>query len=91
MLALISIQLVQNDKDRLDKIFDASEFLADLLARYANIERRYCHPETSDSRYLEEGIVDVYVAVLRYSAKVKTSQQANMSSKAGFKSRLTQS
>ena len=47
-----------------------------VLARYANIEANYRNRVMNDSETFEKVIVDVYVAILQYSAKVKTSQRA---------------
>ncbi len=51
-----------------------------VLARYANIEANYRNRVMNDSETFEKVIVDVYVAVLQYSAKVKTSQRAGRAS-----------
>jgi hypothetical protein len=67
--------MVQNDQDGLSAIFEASEFLANLLARYANIEANYRKWPCTDSDQLERSIVDVYVAILQYSAAVKAAHQ----------------
>ena len=72
--------MVQNDKDRLNATFEASTYLANLLARYANIEAHYRDPQSIDVKELENGIVSVYVAILRYSAEVKESQRMGVSS-----------
>ena len=51
-----------------------------VLARYANIEANYRNRVMNDSETFEKVIVGVYVAVLQYSAKVKTSQRAGRAS-----------
>lgn len=51
-----------------------------VLARYANIEANYRNRVMNDSETFEKVIVDVYVAILQYSAKVKTSQRAGRAS-----------
>ena len=56
-----------------------------VLARYANIEANYRDREMNDSETFEKVIVDVYIAVLQYSAKVKISQRAGRASKADSK------
>ncbi len=67
--------MAQNDQDGLNAVFEASEFLANLLARYANIEANYRKRPCTDSDQLERSIVDVYVAVLLYSAAVKAAHR----------------
>ncbi len=69
--------------DRIDAIFDASEFLARILARYANIEAHYRDAKIPNQEHFEDGIVSIYVAVLQYSARVKASQRAGRTSMVG--------
>ena len=76
--------MVQNNKDRIDTIFDASEFLAQVLARYASIEANYRNTQIPDLEHFEDGIVTVYAVVLRYFAKVKISERAGKISMVKF-------
>lgn len=73
------LKLAQNDLDRLAVVFEASALLADVLARYANIEVNYRDRDFEDSGQLEHAIIDVYVAVLDYSAEVTLQSQKNIS------------
>ena len=70
--------MVQNDQDRLSAVFEASGFLANLLARYANIEANYRKYRFTDSDQLERTIVDIYVAILEYSAAVKAAHPESL-------------
>ena len=72
-VVLFGLQLVQNDQDRIETLFKSSAFLANLLARYANIETHYLDQSIKDVDRLEMAIIDVYVAILEYSVAVKTS------------------
>lgn len=72
------LKLAQNDLDRLEAVFEASGLLADVLARYANIEVNYRDRDLEDSEQLERTIIDVYVAVLEYSAEVTLQSQKNI-------------
>lgn len=63
----------------MDAIFEASDYLAQLLARYANIEAYYRDVQIPDTYDFENAIVNVYLAVLQYSAKVKSSERAGKS------------
>ena len=56
-----------------------------VLARYANIEANYRDRVMNDSETFEKVILDVYVAVLQYSAKVKSSQRARRASTTDIK------
>ena len=73
--------MIQNDQELMDATFEASDYLAQLLARYAHYEAHYRKPQITDSNQLEGAIVEVYVAVLRYSAEVKQIVQSSTSSK----------
>lgn len=66
---------MQNDLDRLAAVFEASALLADVLAYYASIESNFRDRSFEDSEQLEDAIIDVYVAVLEYSAKVTLQSQ----------------
>lgn len=59
-------------------VFEASGFLANLLARYANIEANYRKFQSMDLDQLERTIVDIYVAILEYSAAVKAEHRENL-------------
>lgn len=71
------MKLAQNDLDRLSAVFEASGLLADVLARYANIEANYMERDFEDSNQLERTIIDVYVSVLEYSAEVIRQSRKN--------------
>ena len=68
----------------MDAIFEASDFLAQILARYANIEAYYRDIHIPDTEYFENAIIGVYIAVLQYSAEVKASQRAGRTSMDSF-------
>lgn len=51
-------------------IFESSAYLADLLAKWASIEKNYLSRPVDDSKELQKGIVKVYAAVLTFSAEV---------------------
>lgn len=66
-------------------MFEAHACLADLLYRYAYIEASYLqvNHENVESRgvsQLENAIIDVYVAILKYSAAVRKASSAGMGS-----------
>lgn len=65
--------MVQNDKNRMDAILESSSYLAQLLAKYCYLENSYRDESLLSSNDFESSIVDVYVVILRYSAKVKSS------------------
>lgn len=67
------VQLVQNDKDMMDLTFEACEYLADLMARYARIEVHYRERRAKREKPLERALVSVYVAILVYASEVQAS------------------
>ncbi len=71
------LQLVQNDQDRLDMLFKSSAFLANLLARYANIEAHYLDQDIKNVDRLENAIIDVYAAILEYVGEVRSTREQN--------------
>ncbi len=71
------LQLAQNDQDRLDMLFKSSAFLANLLARYANIEAHYLDQDVKTVDRLENAIIDVYVAILEYAGEVRSTRGQN--------------
>ena len=74
-------KLVQNDKDRMDLIFDATEFLANLLARYASIEQNYGDERIRNWGNLQDSIVEVYTSTLRYVIEIRKAKEVSLSSK----------
>lgn len=74
-------QLVQNDQQRMDEIFGAAEFVADLLSKYASIERNYGDERIEDWNSLQQAIVEVYASILIFAREVKLAQEAPRSSK----------
>lgn len=80
-LILIYSQMIKNDNDLLNAVFDASDFLADTLARYATIEIHYMDYQFEDSGRLEDAIIHVYMAILNYSAAVMDINSANAAGK----------
>ncbi|GLB03575.1 hypothetical protein AtubIFM57258_008814 [Aspergillus tubingensis] len=65
------LTLIQNNQERMQRIWEASEYLAVLLARYSRIEALYHRVQIFNAAELGDAIVNVYICVLQYSAKVK--------------------
>ncbi|KAI3318901.1 hypothetical protein HD806DRAFT_511251 [Xylariaceae sp. AK1471] len=70
------LTLVQNDKERMDRTFEACSYLADLMARYSRMETHYWNRRVKQGKPLEDAIIKVYTAILVYSAKVKESTES---------------
>ena len=65
-----------------DALFRSSEFLADVLARCAFIEKTHYHGnqfETKDK--IEKALIQVYNSILYYSVQVQKQQKANFEKK----------
>jgi hypothetical protein len=71
---------VQNDLKQTQSIFDASAFLADLLARYASTELHYGDPEIDDWSQLQECVISVYTAILQYTFAVNDAWKSGLHS-----------
>ncbi|KAI0966612.1 hypothetical protein F4678DRAFT_466445 [Xylaria arbuscula] len=73
MVVCFGLKLVQNDKENMDLTFEACQFLAEIMARYARLEFIYRETKINDSKPLGDAIVKVYISILTYSATVKES------------------
>ena len=74
----LSLRITQNYMDRLRVLFEASGTLVDTLTRCAAIESSYRDRDLSDSNHFENTIVDVYVAVLEFSAAIVSQNRMNI-------------
>ena len=70
-----ALTLAANDQDRIDDIMESSAFLATMLSRYKSIETSYFSRSFEKSDQLKAAIIDVYTAILEYSAAVKRANQ----------------
>ncbi|KAL4815688.1 hypothetical protein BDW67DRAFT_176016 [Aspergillus spinulosporus] len=73
----LGLTMAKNHADLQDALFETSGYLADLLTRCAFIEEQfYCGPgPVLLNAEKERSIVQVYVAILQYSAEVRRVQQ----------------
>lgn len=67
--------MIQNDIERRDDIFEASEYLAGRLSYYTIFESTYRSKEVESDKGLEGALVEVYTAILEYTAEVKKAIQ----------------
>ncbi|PYI25618.1 hypothetical protein BP00DRAFT_461676 [Aspergillus indologenus CBS 114.80] len=77
------LTLVRNDIDRRDAIMDASEFLAQSLAYHSVIEHNYRKGTIPSSTNLDDALVEVYVALLRYIAEVQRARHESAVARVG--------
>ena len=65
-----------------DALFRSSEFLADVLARCAFIEKNnYCNNQCGAKDEIAKALVWVYTSILSYSARVQKQQKASFPKK----------
>lgn len=70
--------MTKNHTDTQNALFRSSEFLADVLARCAFIEKNNYHNNQSETKgEIEKALVQVYNSILYYSARVQKQQKAN--------------
>lgn len=72
--------MVKNDIERRDAIMEASEYLAGVLTYHAIIDNHYRHENTESNNGLENALIDVYTAILRYTAEVKRAAEEGIGS-----------
>lgn len=65
------LTLVQNDKEKVDAVFDSAAVMARFLPKYAIIEDHYRDWPTQQQNSFEDQIEQVYVAILKYAACVQ--------------------
>lgn len=83
-LILTLEQMIKNDHDLLNSIFDAAEYLSGIVARYTSIAIHYRDRNFTDSDELQNVMIEVYVAILSYSAAVADAQNVNFASRTCF-------
>lgn len=68
-------------KDRLDlrdALFDSSEYITNVLARCAYIEKIFYSANSQEKAEIGHAIVRIYKVVLHYAAEVLVSQKPSM-------------
>ncbi|KAI9927693.1 hypothetical protein MW887_002545 [Aspergillus wentii] len=83
--AIISLGLTmaKNFEDQKEAAFKSSQFLADILARYVILDN-YCRTEKlPSSDGLDNAILQVYKAILEYTAEVKKRQSTSFLNRIG--------
>ena len=66
----------------MENAFKATSYLTETLARYTKIQQ-FCREvaATTEINGLEDSIVEVYIAILQYSAEVKKADEGSKLSK----------
>ena len=73
----LGLQMVQNNADLRDNVFQACGILAETLTLMAAVERSYRDRRVCDSDNLEDSIVGVYLAILELSAEIVFENSLN--------------
>lgn len=69
--------MAKNSVDQREAAFKSSEFLAEILARYVILDSHCREKKLPSSDGLDNAIVQVYKAILEYTAEVKKRQSAS--------------
>ncbi|KAK6837171.1 hypothetical protein RU639_001381 [Aspergillus parasiticus] len=73
----LGLTMVQNDIQRRDAVFAASEYLADTLAYYTLIDMHRRDQNVDSDQNLDNALLGVYSALLDYSAEVNKVREQN--------------
>lgn len=73
------LQLLQNDTDRVEAIFDSAAEMAEILPKYAVVEAQYRDWPLQEQAAFEARIVAVYSALLLYAAEAKKGLDKSIS------------
>ncbi|KAJ5727766.1 hypothetical protein N7493_005586 [Penicillium malachiteum] len=75
-LSIVSFELtlLQKDIERHDLVVGASEYLAGVLSYHAIIDNNYRLQYAQANEALEDALVEVYLATLKYTAEVKKAK-----------------
>ncbi|KAJ5165394.1 uncharacterized protein N7500_007224 [Penicillium coprophilum] len=68
------LTLLQKDIERRDSVVASSEFLAVVIAYHTLVEHNYLSEYTQANKGLENALVEVYVAILKYAAEVEKTR-----------------
>ncbi|KAE8310624.1 hypothetical protein BDV41DRAFT_590271 [Aspergillus transmontanensis] len=79
----LGLTMVQNDIQRRDAVFAASEYLADTLAYYTSIDTHGRDQNVDSDQNLDNALLGVYSALLDYSAEVNKVQEQNAFARVG--------
>ncbi|XHG01776.1 hypothetical protein AWENTII_005149 [Aspergillus wentii] len=79
----IGLTMINNAIERRDDIFEASEYLASTLFYYAIVDSHYLDRKVESDQGLEDSLVEVYTAVLQYTAEVKKAEKESAAARVG--------
>ncbi len=75
----IGLQATKNHFERLDAVLEASNFIADAMARYATIEKDFFNDRSfEDTEFLGKTLVSMYTSMLKLAAGVLHQAQSNV-------------
>ncbi|OGM42784.1 NACHT and WD40 domain protein [Aspergillus bombycis] len=74
----LGLTMTKNRFDLRDTLFDSTEYLANVLARCAYIEKGIYHNDAWKNAEVARAIIGVYKAILHYAAEVLSAQQPSM-------------
>lgn len=68
--------MTKNYTDRRDAVFDSPEYLADVLARCAYIEKNFYRNNNKEKAMVRDAILKIYRSILQYAAEILTVQNS---------------
>ncbi|KAB8253814.1 hypothetical protein BDV32DRAFT_157658 [Aspergillus pseudonomiae] len=81
-IVLLGLTITKNHHDLQDALFNSSEYLADVLAQCAFIEKKYyLDGSLSIKEELAKALIGLYRAILHYAALVQKTQTASVGRK----------
>lgn len=76
-----ALTLMQNDKDKMEAIYDSAAVMTAILPKYAIIESQYRDQPTQEQAAFENRILDLYADLLRYAAHIKAKENHSSAGK----------
>ncbi|OJI81247.1 hypothetical protein ASPTUDRAFT_58544 [Aspergillus tubingensis CBS 134.48] len=73
----LGLTMTQNYRDQQMTWFKSSAILTDILARYAFVEKLYRDERSELNEKIEDAIVKVYIAILKYAAEAMNIYRSN--------------
>ncbi|KAL4927989.1 uncharacterized protein BDV17DRAFT_292009 [Aspergillus undulatus] len=74
----LGMTMVRSNIERKDAIFEASEYLADMLAYFTIIGNECQHKDSASDEQLEVALIGVYTAILDYAAEVRKTHEESL-------------
>ncbi|PLB50053.1 hypothetical protein P170DRAFT_380384, partial [Aspergillus steynii IBT 23096] len=74
----LGLKMTQNDRMLQEKLFEASEFLTDVLARYTLVEKSLQKSHEDTSKLLNQSVIQLYASIMRYALEMAHVREAGV-------------